>query len=357
MLVASVGAFAVFEGLARYGQPTALFSVALVLGLAPLLLWRRTHPLIVVGLTFGATATVDLGRIAAGGEPLEAVSMLYIFVLAYALFRWGSGREIVAGVAIMAVPATIAMVASWGGYAEAIGGVGVLLSTCALGWAVRSQEGIRERRLAQVKSQERIELARELHDTVAHRVSAIAIQAQAGRALAASDPTAPLEALRVIESEAAQTLAEMRSIVRVLRNESPAEYAPQPGVGDLHLLSADAPMGPRVRVSVSGDVSALPASVGTAIFRIAQEAVTNARRHARHASEITVRVDADVASVRLVVSDDGAPSAVMHVPDVAGFGLTGMAERAHLLGGEFEAGPGPVRGWIVTATLPLRVLV
>ena len=112
------------------------------------------------------------------------------------------------------------------------------MSAFALGLSVRTQHGARDRRLEQVKAEERVQLARELHDTVAHHVSAIAIQAQAGRALAATSPSSSLEALEVIEVEASRTLAEMRAMVRVLRNEAPADYAPQPGVADLERLVA-----------------------------------------------------------------------------------------------------------------------
>ena len=137
------------------------------------------------------------------------------------------------GLAIILGAATIAFFINWTGVADAIGGSAVLASAFALGLSVRTQQGARERRLEQAKAEERVQLARELHDTVAHHVSAIAIQAQAGRALAATNPAASLEALEVIEVEASRTLAEMRAMVRVLRNQGPAHYTPQPGVADL----------------------------------------------------------------------------------------------------------------------------
>ena len=208
--------------------------------------------------------------------------------------------------------------------------------------------------MEQVKSQERVLLARELHDTVAHHVSAIAIHAQAGRALAATSPSSPLEALEVIEMEASRTLAEMRTMVRVLRNEAPVDYAPQPGVADLERLSGASPAGPRVEVSVSGDLAALPAAIDAAVFRIAQEAVTNALRHARNATLVDVHVVGDSSTVSLVVRDDGDPGVADPAPG-AGFGLTGMVERALLLGGACRAGPCAGRGWAVSATLPRQV--
>jgi signal transduction histidine kinase len=260
----------------------------------------------------------------------------------------------VAGLAIILVAATIGFFGSWTGVADAIAGVAVLMSAFALGWAVRSQHAAQERMLEQVKSEERVLLARELHDTVAHHVSAIAVQAQAGRALAATSPSSPLEALEVIEVEASRTLAEMRAMVRVLRNEAPVDYAPQPGVADLARLSGASPAGPRVEVTVAGDLAALPAAIDAAVFRIAQEAVTNALRHARNASLIDVHVSGDQSTVSLVVRDDGDPGAGDPAHE-AGFGLAGMVERALLLGGACRAGHCPGRGWAVSATLPRQV--
>ncbi len=353
-LLAFVTVSAVLEGVLREDLPLRWFSVALTVGLAPLLLWRRTHPFAVVATAFGVVAVVDIGLFVADAPALDMYSMVYFIVLPYALFRWGSGREATAGLAIILVPATLSFFRSWTGVGDAIGGIAVLMAAFALGWAVRSQHGARERGLEQAKSEERVLLARELHDTVAHHVSAIAVQAQAGRALAVTSLSSPLEALEVIEVEASRTLAEMRAMVRVLRNEAPVDYAPQPGVADLERLSGTSPSGPRVEVRVSGDLAALPAAIDAAVFRIAQEAVTNALRHARNATLVDVRVAGDQSTVSLVVRDDGDPGAAEPAPE-AGFGLTGMVERALLLGGACRAGPCPGRGWAVSATLPRRV--
>lgn len=353
-LLAVVMVSGVLEVVLRDDLPLPWLSVVLTVGLAPLLLWRRTHPLAVVATAFGVTALVDIGLIATDAPALDMYTMVYFLLLPYSLFRWGSGREAVAGLAIILVPATMSLVVSWTGVADAIGGVAALMSAFALGWAVRSQHAARERGLEQVKSQERVLLARELHDTVAHHISAIAVQAQAGRALAATNPSSPLEALEVIEVEASRTLAEMRAMVRVLRNEAIVDYAPQPGVADLERLSGTSPAGPRVEVMVSGDLAGLPAAIDAAVFRIAQESVTNALRHARNATLIDVRVVGDHSTVSLVVRDDGDPDAADRTHE-AGFGLTGMVERALLLGGACRAGPCPGRGWAVSATLPRQV--
>jgi signal transduction histidine kinase len=353
-LLAVVTVTAVLEGVLREEMPLPGLSVALTVGLAPLVLWRRTHPLAMVATAFGVVLVVDIGLMAADAPALDVYTMVYFLVFPYALFRWGSGREATAGLAVVSVPATRAIYVSWTGLADAVAGIAVLMTALALGWAVRSQHGARERGLEQVKSEERVLLARELHDTVAHHVSAIAVQAQAGRALASTSPSSPLEALEVIEVEASRTLAEMRSMVRVLRNEAPADYAPQPGVADLERLSGASPTGPRVEVTVSGDLTALPRAIDAAVFRIAQEGVTNALRHARNATLVDVRVAGDQSTVDVTVRDDGDPGPGDPDQD-AGFGLTGMVERALLLGGTCRAGPCPGGGWAVVATLPRRV--
>jgi signal transduction histidine kinase len=210
---------------------------------------------------------------------------------------------------------------------------------------------VRMRELDQVKLLERERLARDLHDTVAHHVSAMAIRAQAGLATSRSQPQAATEALSLIESEASRALAEMRTMVRVLRRNEPAELAPNPRIGDLTQLADQTRPGPPVEVEIAGAVDDLPPSVDAAIYRLAQESVTNARKHARHATRIRVSVTADDTSVRLRVSDDGDTSGTRPAGP-PGHGLIGMIERAQLLGGSCEAGPDPAGGWTVTAVLP-----
>jgi signal transduction histidine kinase len=353
VLVGVVAVSAVLEATLRENLRLPWLSLLVTVGLAPTLLWRRTHPFTVVAVAFGTSVVVDIGLIIADEPALEMYTLIYFLLLSYALLRWASGLEVLAGLAIILVVATTSFFVSWTGVADLVGGSAVLLTSMALGVAARSQHDYRRRRLEQVKAEERVELARELHDTVAHHVSAIAIQAQAGRALAASSPESSVEALEVIEAEASRALAEMRAMVRVLRNQSPADYAPQPGVADLERLAGSSPAGPRVQVKLSGDVAALPAAVDAAVFRIAQEAVTNALRHARNATLVEVRVHGDPSSIRLRVRDDGD-----HNPGRAtgsGFGIIGMVERANLLGGGCTAGPCPERGWLVEATLPREV--
>jgi signal transduction histidine kinase len=215
---------------------------------------------------------------------------------------------------------------------------------------VRYRATARERAIEEVKSREREELARELHDTVAHHVSAIAVQAQAGRTVAASDPERAAEVLAVIEEAASRTLEEMRAMVGTLRGGAEADLAPQQGVADLGRLAGERPGGLRVDVDVDPAFGRLGPAVDSAIYRIAQESVTNAVRHARRASRIRVELRDDGDLVRLSVTDDGDVVAIG--PVGGGFGLLGMTERAELVGGRLEAGPAPGAGWRVVAVLP-----
>src|SRR6478736_4692616 len=327
--------------------PVLLLYVLAVIGPLP---WRRTHPLVAVAVSFGTLMIVDLVRILTGshGAPLSSTSAALI--LTYALFRWGSGREAAIGLGVILLWQPITTVADPMGLAGKVGGYAFFLSAAALGAAVRYRAKIRFRDIDQVKAREREQLARELHDTVAHHVSGIAIQAQAGRAIAASSPERAVEALAVIEDAATRTLTELRAIVGVLRASQDTGFAPQPGVAEVEQLATDGQTRPCVEVTLSGEFDDLSPAVGAAIYRLAQESVTNARRHGRHATQVTVTVTGDADRVRLTIDDNGSAGTGGRAP--AGYGLVGMRERAALLGGTFHAGPAAERGWRVEAILP-----
>ena len=223
VLVGAVALGAVLEVALRDDLRLPWLCLLVTVGLAPTLLWRRTRPFVAVVVAFGVSAAVDVGLIIADQPALDMYTVIYFLVLPYALVRWASGREVLAGLAIILVAATTAFFLSWTGVGDLVGGSAVLMTSMALGVTARSQHEHRQRRLEQVKAEERVGLARELHDTVAHHVSAIAIQAQAGRALASSRPAASVEALEVIEAEASRARAEMRAIVRVQRNQETAD--------------------------------------------------------------------------------------------------------------------------------------
>ncbi|MGB3827276.1 MAG: sensor histidine kinase [Ornithinimicrobium sp.] len=328
-------------------RPLQVLAVLAVLG--PLL-WRRERPLVAVAVTFGTLTIIDILRILSGSQGALLASTSAVLILTYALFRWGSGREAASGLAVILLWLPITFVADQLSLAEKVAGYAVFLFAAALGAAIRYRARIRMRDVDQAKAREREQLARELHDTVAHHVSGIAIQAQAGRAIAATDPQRAIEALATIEGAATQTLTELRAIVGVLRASQDTQFAPQPGVAEVERLATDGHERPCVKVTLSGEFDDLSPAVGAAIYRLAQESITNARRHARHATQVTVAVTGDADRVRLTIDDDGYSPAGGRVP--AGYGLVGMRERATLLGGTFDAGPTAERGWRVEAVLP-----
>ena len=170
--------------------------------------------------------------------------------------------------------------------------------------------------------------------------------------MAEHSPGAALEALDVIELEASRTLEELRSMVGLLRREGHAELAPQRGVHDIPgLRRADDRCA--VHVDLSGDLDDLPPHVGAALYRIAQESLTNALQHARDATRVDVCVTGERDAVRLTVRDDGQPTTSR---GATGFGVVGMTERAVLLGGSLRAGPHAGGGWGVEAVIPREAL-
>lgn len=352
VLVGALMVTALLEGVLRDDVAWRPVVTIVTVGLAPVLLWRRTHPLFCVVVGFGTGMALGLASQLAGIPGVGLNTMIYVLVLVYALVRWGSGRQIVIGLAMVLVAAIFSIATDYTGPAELFGGFGVLVAAAAGGAAFRYRAESRRRALDQVRSQERVGLARELHDSVAHHLSAITVQAQAGRTLAGKRPEAALEALAVIEGEATRTLAEMRAMVRVLRDGAPAEYAPQHGVADLVSLARRDP-DPVVHVELSGDLAGLRPQVDAAVYRMAQEALTNALRHARNASRVEIRVAEDAGRVRLRVTDDGQTDPAR--PTTHGFGLLGMTERVQLLGGTMRAGPTPEGGWTVDAELPTEI--
>ena len=341
----------VLEGILRgdVAWPPVTVTVGVVLALA--LLWRRTHPLAAVAAAFGFLIAVNVATIIAAAEPTMGWTTASALLLTYSLFRWGAGREAAIGLVIILAWLPVTYIAEPVGAADVAAGYGFFLFSAALGASIRYHANTRIRDINQAKLREREQLARELHDTVAHHVSAIAVQAQAGRTLAASHPDRAMAALEIIEEAASRTLDEMRTMVGVLREGEEPDFVPQPGVTDIARLARRTGDWPRVDVELSGDFDDLAPSVGAAIYRLAQESITNAVRHARHATRISVRVaDDDDDCVRLTVRDDGDGSPTGQ--SSWGYGLVGMTERATLLGGTLEAGPNPDSGWTVNAVLP-----
>jgi signal transduction histidine kinase len=207
---------------------------------------------------------------------------------------------------------------------------------------------------------ERVRIARELHDVVAHSMSVISMHAGSGRLAADQDPAAARRALEVVERSSRDALAEMRRLVTVLRDTDdvgPA-LAPAAGLHDVHQLVAEvAAAGVTVEVHTEGDLASVPDGVSLAAYRIVQEALTNVVRHASP-TQAYVSVRIGDGEVVLEVTDDGAtvPAARETALASAGHGTIGMRERAALYGGELITGPRPEGGWRVAVRLPYAVV-
>ena len=349
-LTAVIVSSCIAEGVLREEVTWRPLTVALHAALALTLPWRRVHPLRAVALAFGSTALLQSLALARGTDWKAFDTALFLLILPYALLRWASGREVALGLVAIAIAFAVA-VPSTERWSEGIGAGLFLLFPAALGVAARYRDSARRHTAEQVRLSERERLARELHDTVAHHVSAIAVQAQAGRVLAGTRPEVPLEALAVIEEAASRALAEMRHIVRALREDEEDAYVPGATLADIERLADEERFPLRVDVVLTGALDDLDATLGSTLHRVVREALTNAARHARGAGAVNVHVTGEGTQVHLHVADDGD---TVVAGTGTGFGLRGMRERVTLLGGTLSAGPGHAGGWIVEATLPKR---
>lgn len=342
---------AIIEGLLHVDVFWRPFTAGLSVLLAFLIAVRRSHAFLAGALTLIViNVTEVMSLIVNDGRSLNFYTSAYVLVLMYCVFRWGSGLEGVWMLVLMAAAWVVSFFSIDNTPSDIIGGGIVLLFPPLVGIELRFFQMWREQQLERVKSDEREQIARELHDTVAHHVSAIAIQAQAGLALADSSPEAAKNALRVVEEQASRTLTEMRMMVRSLRQTQYAELTPQAGIHDIARLDQTSQDGPRVQVELTGDLADLRPSVDAALYRLAQESITNASRHATNARTVRVSIDGAEDAIQLTVVDDG--DLVTTVDSQRGFGIQGMTERTKLLGGSLSAGPNPDRGWTVNVRLP-----
>lgn len=203
-------------------------------------------------------------------------------------------------------------------------------------------------------SEERARLARELHDIVAHSVSMIAVQAEAGETLLEDDPERAAAAFRSIQAASRQSLTELRRLLGLLREaDSPAALAPQPGLAEIgRLVEGVRAAGLTVELTIVGEPSALDPGVDLSAYRVVQEALTNALRHAGPA-RARVRISYLPGALEVEVADDGHGGGEPAGAGADGQGLVGMRERVALYGGEFLAGRRSEGGFAVRARLPL----
>jgi signal transduction histidine kinase len=214
-------------------------------------------------------------------------------------------------------------------------------------------EVAREELARRAVTEERLRIARELHDVVAHSMSIIAVQSGVGAHVLDSQPEEARKALAAVEATSRQALIEMRRLLGVLRDgaEPRGSLAPAPGLADLEALAAEvARAGVRVEVRIEGAPVELPAGLELSAYRIVQEALTNVVRHAGPATaRVAVRYEPDRVAVEVVDDGRGGDPGRDH----GGHGIAGMRERAAIYGGTLEAGPGPGGGFRVAASLPL----
>jgi len=228
-----------------------------------------------------------------------------------------------------------------------------------IGHSIRQAQAQAELRRAQAAAQaelaQRLGIARELHDIVAHSIGIIAIQAGAGRRVFDTSPAEARDALAAIEATSRETLAGLRRMMTGLRRAEPgpgpgqAPLGPAPGLADIERLAAmTLEAGVKVEVHWHGGGEPLPADIDLSAFRIIQEAVTNVVRHAG-TSQCRVLIDQQDGQLSIEVTDSGRGGGVAGT----GYGITGMRERAALLGGDFSAGPRPGGGFRVAVRLPV----
>ncbi|MEU1177938.1 sensor histidine kinase [Streptomyces sp. NPDC005820] len=367
LLTAFVLAGSNFAAQVQQGERAELdpFARVLLLVACALLLWRRRHPVavvfgtaVVVALYLGAGypygpvfftvavacfSAVVAGHRRAAWTALGLLCAVHLLV-AYWLYRWlpPSGDE----------PASLGQEIVITGWVVAIVAVAELARTRREQWTrERAERAQAARRRA---DEERLRMARELHDVLAHSLSVINVQAGVGLALLDADPDQARTALTTIKSASKEALGEVRQVLDTLRTPGDAPRAPAPGLDRLpELVEQAARAG--LTVEVAGEPPRLSPGTDLAAFRIVQEALTNVVRHSgsRHAR---VRLDGDLdedgTTLRLRIDDDGPATGAD--AGGSGNGLAGMRERASALGGTIEAGPRADGGFRVLAVLPVR---
>jgi signal transduction histidine kinase len=333
-------------------------AAGLVLALS--LAWRRRAPLIVLAVAIAASVVANFAVV------LHAATTPAV-ALVVAVYSVGAHAERVREwIGLAGVAALIATNA-----AEQLSLGDLLLIAMILGGAWLAGRAMRHRRERErtlerltvdlerereekaraAVAEERVRIARELHDVVAHAISVIVLQARGGRRSLATDPAEALVALNTIEEMGTQALAEMRRLLGMLRrDDEEIALAPQPSLRYLDTLAARMrEAGLPVDLSVEGEPIELPPGVDLSAYRIVQEALTNALKHAGPATaRVVVRYGKD--DLELEIADTGPGAAAS---DGEGHGLVGMRERVSLYGGRLEAGPRDGGGFAVRARLPL----
>jgi signal transduction histidine kinase len=341
--------------------PLALTGAALVtLPIA----FRRRYPLAAYGVLLAGLLATPM---------TETLGMLAMPALAYVLYLVAVACRLRTALAALAVALVVLPAVMQPIHPGAVVPFGFAFITAwTAGYVVGQQrryaEELRRHRswLAEAEldkarrdvAEERVRIARELHDVVAHSMSVITVQAGFGHLVIDDKPEQARAALSAIETTGRETLAEMRQLLSVLRAEDPSPTAripaldPAPRLADLdRLLAQTAKAGVRVELTISGSPRDLPAGIDLSAYRIVQEALTNVVKHAgTAAARTTIDYREDELAIEITDQGQGCPAADGHT---LGHGLLGMRERVHLYGGWFRAEPLPECGFQVIARLPL----
>jgi signal transduction histidine kinase len=328
--------------------------IANLLATLPLVFWRTRLPWVAGVVTFASLVAVASDPQLLTLSGVAAQLIVVYFVANRYRRRWS---------VLLALPFLVAAIA-WSdeGSFEGVLLLVLVVAAQVLGDSRRqrsqaiaerdaTRHAMAETQRDQVIMEERARIARELHDVVAHHVSVIAVEAETARLTTPDMPDEGKRRLAAIGQTARDSLTELRRLLGVLRADGHPEAArsPQPGLDRLtELIDSARAAGTAVRLTLEGDAAPLPPGVDLTAYRIVQEALTNARRHAPGAS-VDVRLDYEEGLLRLRVSDDGpGPPAA----DTSGDGLLGMQERATMVGGRLRTGEAEGGGFLVEAELP-----
>jgi signal transduction histidine kinase len=321
-----------------YSDRDALAWVLILAATLPYFV-RRRAPVAVFVVTSVAAAVLMLQGYDAGVLPLA------LLVGCYTVAAYRPARDVIACSLLMAVLLALLLIADTPdfGATEMVSSGAAFGVALLLGWTMQS----RDQRAA---ADERLRIAQELHDVVAHSLGVIAVQAGVGMHVIDADPAEAKRSLEAISRTSRSSLAEIRGLLDLVRNaEGTPSYRPAPGLADLRRLVEEVgDAGLPVELRVDGDLDEVPPGVGLAAYRIVQEALTNALRHAgAHRAE--VRLENAEGQLHIEVTDDGrGPNDAR----AGGHGLVGMQERVAVYGGSVESGPGPGGGFRVAAGLP-----
>lgn len=327
-----------------------------------------TAPLMTVPIAFRRRWPLPVGIVvpvtgAFGHALWDAQSVAYPlaeFLALYALAVWTSTRGFVIGTAAFIAAAFLSALLPHAGLKGTVPFVTVCVIVMVIVRSVvkdrerKAELAERERDVAAREAvvEERARIARELHDAIAHNVSMVVMQAGAERRVLEKGGGSPHEVLETIEQVGRGALVEMRRMIGMLRSDDGDPLAPQPGLADLpRLVNQVHEAGLPVDLRIEGAPSELPLGIELSAYRIIQEALTNALKHAGDASA-TVLVRYGNDSLELEITDDGAGAAAAVTS--GGHGLVGMKERVALYGGKLDAGHRPGRGFAVRVLLPIR---